>query len=876
MENNVRSCPVEKLSSIWKEVLDVSDISGDDNFFSLGGHSLLAMELLNAIEDKFLLRLNMHDIVESPSIIALSQLIQERKNLEDTLGLNLQSFQDGGCYPLTLNQKQVWSLNALNPGSLTHNLSTALRIKRPLCENTINNALNYIVDRQDVLKTRFKIVNGAPVQEIVQDLNYQISFIDIKEDELLSTLHGLMKKPFNLKNDPLMRIQFFRLAPDEYIFFFMVHHIIWDGLSNTMFFHEFNHCYEAFLEGKRPGLPPVKKTLKEYALKEAEYLSSEEIKGQKEEWRKLLHAPLPRLNLPTDFPRKEPLSNEVKTYLFEIQGDLFHELEEYAKKKHLSLYNVLITAYQITLSALSGNLDIIIGTPVHGRHQRDTRQTFGYFINTLPIRTKLASGLSFLDNLKLVMETLKNAFYNQNVPIDLIIRTAFENSGYKEALFQTLFIYLDVTKELDLFKDLKYEQVKINRPAGHTEIDFYLYKSRNKIEVAVEYKKDLFLESSIERLSQKFLEIIKSFLANENVKLSALGVKPSDANPPSPEVKSAPKKRGSLRPGETSRFVMDLWKEVLGIELIDPDENFFDYGGHSILAIEIFTRINDHFHLELSLSSIFEGLTVNSLSELIEQELKQVSPPHLLDLKCTVLMNRPSFHWTPLFCFHGVGGNILNYYPLSELSETRPFFGIQSPGVTQAKLTPLTLSEMAKVYKEEIQLIQPQGPYILAGGSMGGMVALEVALQLKQEGQTVSHLIMFDTFGPDLEAIQEPFFSFRKVRERFASLRKSLMIKYYHFKKKPLPGHLRFFEVERNNALALKNYRPRPYHGNLTLIRAPLASRGHYADPYLGWKNTITGNIQVIEVQGQHENLIEGMSFTASFKKVLEDLPQSR
>jgi thioesterase domain-containing protein/acyl carrier protein len=868
----------DKLSSIWRKILAVESVHHDDNFFSVGGHSILAIEFITEIENNFKIQLNMKDIVESPSLGELTLLLNQRLQTENLIKLQDEVRIHHDSYPLSLNQKQVWSLNALYPDSTTHNISTAIRIKTPLDADLLSQTFNYIIQRQDALRTNFKVINNTPVQVIVERAPLQISFIDIQESEINQVLHKEMNYCFNLETDELLRVRFFRLGPSEYIFFFLVHHIIWDGMSNTMFFHEFNHCYHAFKNNLDPALPPIRMTLKEHALAEAQNMETEQFKEEKAEWMKMLSGKLPELNLKTDFPRTQYISPELDTVYFEIKGEQLTRLEAYAQTKHLSIYNVMMAVYNVVLAKTTGQLDLIVGTPVHGRNGRDIRKTFGYFINTLPIRSYLNPEKSFRENLGIVMESLKNAFYNQSVPLDVLIKMLNNQSEHKQsALFQTLFIYLDVTKELDVFEELNFEQIKINRLSGHTEIDFYLYKSRHKIDGVIEFKKDLFNQTTIHQLAETFQQVLNQILTSEEITLRELGVNTTAVIKAPATVKKAKTKKTSQQQSPTSLELTNIWKDIIGLKDIDPNENFFNLGGHSIQAVEIFTIINERFELDLPISAIFEAGSVNALAVIIDEELAKIKP--MPALKSVVTIKSACASKGKIFCFHGAGGNVLNYYSLGKYVGDKAFYGVQSLGVNGDSFTVNSIQEMADMYIQEILLVQPQGPYILAGGSMGGMIALEVARQLQLKGKVVQEIVMFDTFGPYLDEakygrMEIPLSS--RIVSRFLNLKESMLFKgsllITRLLKKNPPQHLRYQLLQKKNLSALYHYRPAPYAGNLTLFRALSEPRGWYADPYLGWRNTILGEIRVIEVDGSHENFMESQCLAHSFQTVIAQL----
>ena len=230
---------------------------------------------------------------------------------------------------------------------------------------------------------------------------------------------------------------------------------------------------------------------------------------------------------------------------------------------------------------------------------------------------------------------------------------------------------------------------------------------------------------------------------------------------------------------------------------------------------------------------------------------------------------------TPIFCVHQVGGNVLNYTQLLPAIENRPVYGIQSAGLAHPD-HPGTVEGLASLYIKEMKLVQPQGPYILAGGSMGGMIAYEIAQQLKREGESISKLILFDTFGPNFDVSK-----YKNEEASFVENFKTMLAYYvkrfvnkakqYVFDKLGAEHTLemKLFDLEVKNYQTLWKYRPEPYDGDVHLYRNEMKEKGWYADPYLGWRKTIQGNIHTHLIKAHHSEFIESEELLDVLKKTL-------
>jgi thioesterase domain-containing protein/acyl carrier protein len=195
----------------------------------------------------------------------------------------------------------------------------------------------------------------------------------------------------------------------------------------------------------------------------------------------------------------------------------------------------------------------------------------------------------------------------------------------------------------------------------------------------------------------------------------------------------------------TEETLCRLWQEVLRRERVGIHDNFFNIGGHSLLAVQVISRIKQAFTVEMPLSVLFAAPTVARMAEHIaavnEPGRSQSSP---------VLVNiQPHGSWPPFFCVHAVGGQVVSYGELSrELGDEQPFYGLQSPPANYFPESDISIEQIATLYNQQIRSVQPVGPYLLSGWSMGGLVAWEMAQQLMKEGETISLLALIDTAPP--------------------------------------------------------------------------------------------------------------------------------
>ena len=318
---------------------------------------------------------------------------------------------------------------------------------------------------------------------------------------------------------------------------------------------------------------------------------------------------------------------------------------------------------------------------------------------------------------------------------------------------------------------------------------------------------------------------------------------------------------------ETADQLARIWQEILGVDSIAPDQNYFDLGGDSSLAVQMFAQIEKTFKIKLPLATLYEAPTIEELAKIIRGEAVtsgwsplvaiQVAGPH-----------------PPFFCMHGAGGTVLMYRDLSRhLGDEQPFYGLQSPGL-DGSCPPLTkIEEMAALYVKEIRRIQPHGPYFLGGYCMGGTVAFEVAQQLQAEGEPVALLALFDTmnwhkipltiWSKSSHATQRLFFhaaSFFSVdskgkakflkekldalRNRIPVWRGILLSRFSKEAHNPISDSV-LGKIWQANDRASWNYLPKPYPGVITDIR-PAKQYRVFSKPDLKWDRLAQEGREVI------------------------------
>jgi amino acid adenylation domain-containing protein len=338
-------------------------------------------------------------------------------------------------------------------------------------------------------------------------------------------------------------------------------------------------------------------------------------------------------------------------------------------------------------------------------------------------------------------------------------------------------------------------------------------------------------------------------------------------------------------PDRLESAIAAIWSELLKVRNIGPDEDFFDLGGDSLLAVRVFERMQALTGINLPLSALLTGPTIARQVAIFREagarESSATTTPSAAagqeDKWSPLVAIQPRGTRLPLFLIHAIGGNVLNYVPLGRgLGAEQPVYGIQAIGLDGLTPPISSIQTMAACYLAEIQRVQPHGPYFLAGGSMGGLIAYEIAQQLHEQGESTGLLAMMDTHGPGyrhgafranlpapVRMILSPFGSVRRVLDAW-------QVRRARAAGRPLPHALRHREIERVHYRALIAYHAQRHAGQVLLFRVSEPRRSARHTEALGWEGHVAGGVVVIELPGNHDNLIEQPELLRRLREALE------
>ncbi|HIP96962.1 MAG TPA: non-ribosomal peptide synthetase, partial [Anaerolineae bacterium] len=438
----------EVLATLWARTLSVERVGVHDDFFELGGHSLLATRLISRLRQTFQVEVPLQDLFESPTVAGLAERVEAALRAAEGLETPpIEPVSRDGEPPLSFAQQRLWFLDQLAPGNLFYNIPMAVRLTGELDVEALEQSLNEILRRHEVLRTTFRAKGGKPVQIIAPELPLLLLVEDLshlpeteREAEAGRLVQKEARRPFDLSQGPLLRARLLKLGAEEHIAVVTMHHIISDGWSMEVFIRELAALYEAFSQGRPSPLPELPVQYADFACWQREWLQGEVLDRQLAYWKEQLgNRPL-MLDLPTDRPRPAVQSWRGATERFALPTELSKKLRTLSREEGATLFMTLLAAFQTLLYRYTGQEDVSVGTAIANRNRAEIEGLIGFFVNTLVMRTNLSGEPSFREVLKRVREVALGAYTHQDLPFEMLVEALQPERDLSHApLFQAAF-----------------------------------------------------------------------------------------------------------------------------------------------------------------------------------------------------------------------------------------------------------------------------------------------------------------------------------------------------------------------------------------------------------------------------------------------------
>ena len=529
-----RSPQEEILCALFTEVLGVSRVGIDDNFFELGGHSLLATRLISRIRISLGVELAIRSLFEAPTVAELA------KHLLASPGTRapLEALQRPAQIPLSFAQRRLWFIDRLEGPSPTYNVALALRLRGRLDQGALQAALGDVVQRHESLRTIFTELAGSPYQRILEPASARprLEVVPATEATLAQGLSEAARYCFDLGTEIPLRATLFTVDPNEQVLLLLVHHIAADGWSMLPLVRDLAQAYTARCQSKAPGLRPLAVQYADYALWQQQTLGDESdpessLGRQLAFWKQTLDALPEQLELPTDRPRPAIASYRGQRVPLQLSPELHGRLLTLAHENQSSLFMVLQAGIAVLLTRLGAGTDIPLGSPIAGRTDHALEELVGFFVNTLVLRTDTSANPSFRELLARVRSTDLAAYAHQDLPFERLVELLNPaRSLSRHPLFQVMLAFQNNSEATLELPGIFISSEPVYIDAARFDLTFELAERRapdgtpEGIEGAIEYRTDLFEQSSAQAIAERLVRLLERALAEPDRPIGQLDI----------------------------------------------------------------------------------------------------------------------------------------------------------------------------------------------------------------------------------------------------------------------------------------------------------------------------------------------------------------
>ncbi|WP_270171318.1 non-ribosomal peptide synthase/polyketide synthase [Paenibacillus sp. SYP-B4298] len=520
----------ERMALIWEEVLSVKPIDIRSHFFELGGNSLLGTQLLSRVREAFGAELSLQALFQQPILQSFLEVVQEAAAAHE--GRKEESLQRGEQLegPLSYSQQSLWFLQQLEPDSPNYNMTLFVRLEGPLSVNGLVHCLHVIASRHDSLRTTFHLDGGhavariAELAEIPLEL-YQAQGLDTeKREHARSMVLELSRRPFRLEAEPPIKAALIQLHEQEHHLLLVMHHMISDGWSLRVIQQELQDHYRAYILQEATTSSELPIRYADYVRWQRSRLEGSHLQStQLEYWRKRLDGIPPLLLLPTDRPRPAVQTFAGASSRQALPAELSRALYELCQREGVTLYMLLLTAFQVLLHRYTGQETIVVGSPVANRKRTELEGVIGYFVNMLALRADYSVPMSFREALQQTRTVAVEAFSNQDLPFEQLVEALNpERTLAASPVFQVTFALQQQPATRPTVGGLQMTFQELSNGTSKFDLSMAVDESEQGLQVDIDYNTDLYDPATIERMQAHYAELLQGVVQDCMERISHL------------------------------------------------------------------------------------------------------------------------------------------------------------------------------------------------------------------------------------------------------------------------------------------------------------------------------------------------------------------
>nr|NIM11726.1 amino acid adenylation domain-containing protein [Candidatus Aminicenantes bacterium]NIM78476.1 amino acid adenylation domain-containing protein [Candidatus Aminicenantes bacterium]NIN17737.1 amino acid adenylation domain-containing protein [Candidatus Aminicenantes bacterium]NIN41613.1 amino acid adenylation domain-containing protein [Candidatus Aminicenantes bacterium]NIN84387.1 amino acid adenylation domain-containing protein [Candidatus Aminicenantes bacterium] len=501
----------QTLVKIWSEILNLAseNLGIDANFFEVGGHSLKATIMIAQLHQELNVKIPLTQVFLTPTIRELAQYIKGVTRKEFTA---IAGAENKNYYALSSAQKRLFVLQQLDKKAVGYNIPMAVALEGELDKQRLEKTFRGLIRRHESLRTSFEMIQKEPVQRIHNDVEFEIEYHTLDQDIDFV-------RSFDLSRPPLLRVGLIEEEEKKYILVLDMHHIVSDGTSMGTLVNDFM----AFYSGQE--LSKLRIQYKDFSEWQNQVFLSPAMMKQETYWLEQFENEIPVLSLPTDYPRPGVLSFEGASAADTLENKTLEALRQLALKAEATLFMVLAALYNILLSRISTQEDILIGTPIAGRNHADLQEVMGMFVNTLVLRNYPRGNKTFIQFLEEIKSRVLGALENQDYPFEKLVEQLsdqLERDSGRNPIFDTMFTLQTVEIPEMRIPGLELKPYAFENKITKFDMSFTASEVGEGLLLNIDYSIKLFKNETVQRFLRYFKTIALSVIENPQQRIGEI------------------------------------------------------------------------------------------------------------------------------------------------------------------------------------------------------------------------------------------------------------------------------------------------------------------------------------------------------------------
>jgi thioesterase domain-containing protein len=774
-------------------------------------------------------------------------------------------------YAASLAQRRLWFLDQLQGSSAAYNVHVGLWLEGPLDVAALRASVQEIVNRHDSLRTAFRLEGGELLQVVLREYTVNLPVMDVTFASNYAEAYEIAKRevesPFDLSRAPLFRARLLRYRAEEHIFLCTMHHVVTDAWSMQIFAKELFALYEAFSSGKPSPLRELPIGYGDYSEWQLEWLGTEKLQQELTYWRNRLARAPAFLELPTDKPRPAEQTSAGASQYVPISSDIIAGIKVVAARYRATPFMLLLAAFKVLLFRYSGQHDVLVGVPVAGRSQVETEKLIGFFVNTLAMRDDLSGNPRFSDLIAQVRETTLGAYANAEVPFEKVVEIVQpeRNLSYNP-IFQVMFATIKSAVRSHQFGNLTAYPYVVASESSIFDITMTVIQGIDEQWFAeIEYNTDLFTPERIAAIFADYTALLQAIkqdpearildlpllIGVDRKRVSGPGLRSESGSRKTPQTPSTSVRSHVEDTGAEEKLLVEIWKQVLGKD-VGIHDNFFDVGGHSLLAARLIAQIQAETGRKMPVSAMFRAPTIETFARLLKDEFTQKPDPVMMSL-------HDGDGVIPFFAVAAPGVDTFGLALLAQqLGKEQSVYKLQSsgPAIWDRPYRSEELTAWAREYIAAMRLVQPRGPYYVGGMCAGVQIAQQMILEMEAQGEEVALFTIFDTWVLENSQIRA-LWAIDYYRQRFRVLRSQLWREqlatiWKAVRRSFWPSSAAASSGWRETYWPGKGFQAPRFRAPVLLFKRPRQPFHYVRDPQMGWGARSMGGVEICEVRCGH------------------------